>query len=121
MSMSVAGPGDAMKLLIAVVRGHDIDRVLGALISHGFHATLIDSHGSALGERNGTVFVGVQETYLPDAIGLVRAACQSGVRLVNTSMPVSEPVDTWAEEPLPVAIGGASLLVFDLARYERIA
>ncbi|HEV2528091.1 MAG TPA: cyclic-di-AMP receptor [Thermomicrobiales bacterium] len=110
-----------MKLLVAVVRGHDIDRVLGALIAHGFHATLVDSHGSALGERNGSVFVGVQATYLANAITLIRSACQSGVRLVNTSTPVTEPVDTWAEEPLPVAAGGTSLLVFDLARYERIA
>lgn len=113
--------GDAMKLIIAVIQGHDSAVTLGALVERGFHATLIDSQSGLLQERNATLFVGVQETYLADVLRIIQVACQGQNRIANPVMPLAEPVDVYVNEPIPVAIGGATLLVFDVARYERIA
>jgi uncharacterized protein YaaQ len=111
---------DGMKMLVAVVRDHDVDLLLGALSGRGFHAMVVDRRSSPLGERNGTVLLGVQERYLAEAVEVVRAACPPGPRLLGASAPVVEPSDTWAEEPILLTTGGVSLLVLDLARYERI-
>lgn len=114
-------PGDGMKLIIAVIQGHDSDAALGELMARGFHATLVDSQSGLLRERNATLFVGVQETYLADALRIIQVACQAESRIANPVMPLAEPVDVYVNEPLPVAVGGATLLIFDVARYERIA
>lgn len=114
-------PDNAMKLIIAVIQGHDSNVTLRALVERGFHATLIDSQSGLLGERNATLFVGVQEIYLADALRIIRLACQGENRMANPVMPLAEPVDIYVNEPIPVAVGGATLLIFDVARYERIA
>lgn len=114
-------PGDAMKLIIAVIQGQDSTAALGALVERGFHATLVDSQSGFLRERNATLFVGVQEAYLAEAMRLIQDACQAGNRFANPVMPLAEPVDVYVNEPIAVAVGGATCLVFDVARYERIA
>ena len=114
-------PGDAMKLIVAVIQGHDSNVTLGALVARGFHATLIDSQSGFLRERNATLLVGVQEAYLADALRIIQGACQAENRLANPVMPLAEPVDTYVNAPIAVAVGGATLVIFDVARYERIA
>jgi uncharacterized protein YaaQ len=119
--MSVAaGTGTAMKLVVAVIQGHDSGRVLGELVRRGFHATLIDAQGGPFGDRHATLLLGVQEGYVADAVATIQGACCATPGLVTATLPLAEPVDTWADEPLAVTPGGASILVLDLARYERI-
>jgi uncharacterized protein YaaQ len=113
--------GDAMKLIVAVIQGHDSSVVLGTLVERGFHATLVDGQSGFPRERNATLFVGVQEPYVAEVMRLIQAACQTGNRMANPVMPLAEPVDVFVNEPVAVAIGGVTLLVFDVARYERVA
>ena len=112
---------DAMKLIVAVVRGQDRDDVMRALIRRGFHATLIDDEGGFFSEGNATVFLGVQAEYVPDALDILRRTARSGTRYVDPGMPLAEPVDVSLGDMIPIAEGGASLFLFDVARYERIA
>lgn len=120
--MMAAGPRtDAMKLIVAVVQGQDRDEVMRVLIRRGFHATLIDDESGFFNAGNATVFLGVQTEYVPDALAILRQTARSGIRYVDPGMPLTEPVDVSLGEAIPIAEGGASLFLFDVARYERIA
>lgn len=112
---------DRMKLIIAVVAEAAGDRALRSLTGRGFHVTTVDRQAAVMGMRSVTLFIGVQGVYLDDALHAIRSACQGDPRSVNPVMPGAEPVDTWVSEPLPGGDEGATLLIFDVARYERIA
>lgn len=112
---------DAMKLIIAVVQDADQRAVLDELTSRGFHATLIDGENGFLRERNASLLIGVQESYLPEVFGILHETCRAEHQFVNPLMPMAEPVDVYVGDPVTALIGGASLFMFDVARYERIA
>ena len=110
-----------MKLVIAVVQGKDADGLLRALTHRGYRATQIDSAGGFLRERNVTLLVGVQEAYVADVLRIVRANCHSRTQFVNPLMPIMEPGEFYVPNPVEVQVGGATVFVLNVARYERMA
>jgi uncharacterized protein YaaQ len=110
-----------VKLIVAIVQGIDGDGVQSALIERGFEATKIDSAGGYLRERNVTILIGVQEAYVAEAIAVIREHCTSRTQYVNPLMPILEPGEYHVSSPVEVAIGGATLFVLKVARYERMS
>ena len=110
-----------MKMVIAIVQGKDGEVIQRALNSRGFHATVINSVGGFLGERNLTMLIGVQESYLADLIRIIRENCHARVRYVNPLLPILEPAEFHVPDPVEVQVGGATLFVLGVERYERIA
>ena len=110
-----------MKLIVAVVQGRDADDLLAALAGQGFAATRIDSAGGFLRERNATVLVGVQEQYAADVLRIIRQNCHSRSRFVNPLMPIADPGEFAVASPVEVEVGGATVFVLAVERYERIA
>lgn len=109
-----------MKLVIVVVQGSDVERLLDALVSRGFRATQINSSGGFLREQNVTLLVGVDEDDVPAVREIVRQNCHARTRFVNPLMPIVEPGEFYAPSPIEVLVGGATLFVLDIARFERI-
>ncbi len=109
-----------MKLIVTVVQGSDGEIVTNALLDRGFEAIQIESAGGFLRERNVTLLVGVQDAYVPEAIKTIKENSSSRTRYVNPLMPILEPGDYHVSSPVEVAIGGATLFVLKVARYERI-
>ncbi len=112
---------DNMKLLVAVIQGKDAEGLLERLGNRGYQATRVDSAGGFLKECNATVFVGVQERYLLDVMTIVSDTCQARTRFVNPLIPVVEPTEFYVADPVEVEVGGATVFVLDVERYERIA
>ncbi|MEA2514480.1 MAG: hypothetical protein QOF33_241 [Thermomicrobiales bacterium] len=110
-----------MKLIVAVVHVKDADGLLRALASRGFGATTIDSSGGLLRQGNVTLLIGVQETLVADAVGLIKRHCQVRSRFVNPLLPVAEPAEVYVSNPVEVQVGGATIFVVSVERYERIA
>lgn len=110
-----------MKLIIAVVQGCNADRLLRALSARGFQATVIDASGGLLRQGNVTILIGVQEALVAEALRLVKQHCQSRTGYINPLMPVVEPGEFYVSDPLEVQVGGATVYVVDVERYERIA
>ena len=110
-----------MKIVIAVVQGSDGDGLMRALLGGGFHATQIDSAGAFLGERNATLLIGVQELYVADVLRIIRENSHARVRYVNPLLPILEPVEFHIPGPVEVEVGGATVFVLAVERYERIA
>lgn len=112
---------DQMKLLVAVIQGKDAEGLLHRLGARGYQATRVDSAGGFLKECNATVFVGVQEVHLPEVMNIVADCCQARTRFVNPLIPVVEPTEFYVTDPVEVEVGGATVFVLDVERYERIA
>jgi uncharacterized protein YaaQ len=110
-----------VKLIVAVVQDIDGERVQSALVDRGFEATRIDSSGGFLRQGNVTILVGVQDWYVSEAIKTIREHCMSRTQYVNPLMPILEPGEYHVSSPVEVAVGGATLFVLRVSRYERMS
>jgi uncharacterized protein YaaQ len=61
-----------MKLIIAIVRDRDADPVSRALTSKDFRVTLIASTGGFLRRGNSSLFVGVEDEKVDEALEVIR-------------------------------------------------
>ena len=109
-----------MKLIFAVVQGSDAEPLLTNLTRAGYRATQINSHGGFLRDRNVTLVIGVQDDQVVEVKDIVRANCHSRARFVNALMPIIEPGEFYIPSPVEVMVGGATLLVLNVERYERL-
>lgn len=109
-----------MKLVIAVVQGKDAEPLLNALTTNGFRATQINSAGGFLRESNVTLLVGVDERDVDRVRDLVQENCHSRTRFVNPLMPIADVGEFYSASPVEVLIGGATMFVVPVSRYERL-
>lgn len=109
-----------MKLVIAVVQGKDAENLLDALASHGYRATQINSAGGFLRESNVTLLIGVDDAEVAAVRELVQQNCHSRTRFVNPLMPIADAGEYYSASPLEVLVGGATLFVVPVSRYERL-
>jgi len=109
-----------MKLVIAVVQGNDAEPLLSALVGKGFRATQINSAGGFLRERNVTLLIGVPDEEVDEIRHIVRTNCHSRTRFVNPLMPIVEPGEFYIPNPIEVLVGGATMFVVNIERYERL-
>lgn len=110
-----------MKLVVAIVQARDADGLVRALVERGFFTTQINSAGGFLRESNVTLLLGVQEQYVAEVIRIARQQCQSRTRFVNPLMPILEPAEFHVPSPVEVHVGGATIFVLNVERYERVA
>ncbi len=109
-----------MKLVIAVVQGADAEPLLVSLTERGYRATQINSAGGFLRERNVTLLVGVQDEHVAEVQEIVRNNCHSRTRFVNPLMPLVEPGEFYIPNPIEVLVGGATMFVVAIERFERL-
>jgi uncharacterized protein YaaQ len=110
-----------MKLVVSVVQGKDGEALLQGLTGKGYRATQINSAGGFLRESNVTLLIGVQDEYVPDVMRIIDENCHSRTQFVNPLMPIMEPGEFYMSNPVEVMVGGATVFVVNVSRYERIA
>jgi uncharacterized protein YaaQ len=91
------------------------------LSQRGYRATQINSAGGFLRESNVTLLIGVQEAYLADVQRIIKENCYARTQFVNPLMPIMEPGEFYMSQPVEVLVGGATVFVLKVERYERIA
>lgn len=109
-----------MKLVIAVVQDKDHRRVTEALLERGFKFTNIASTGGLLREGNVTFLIGVDTDQIDDVITVLREHSKTREQLVNVFPPTIEPIGTCIPSPVKVQVGGATVFVLDVARFEKL-
>jgi uncharacterized protein YaaQ len=109
-----------MKLVIAVVQDKDRRRVTEALLEKGYKFTNIASTGGFLREGNVTFLVGVEEEQVEEVIGTIGAHSKTREQFVNVLPPTIEPIGTYIPTPARVQVGGATIFVVDVERFERL-
>lgn len=108
-----------MKLVIAVVQDKDVDVLLSALVAADFRATQVNSSGGFLRERNVTLLIGVDDGDVPRVRRIIQENCHSRTHFVNPLMPIVEPGESLLPAPVEVPVGGATVFVLGVQRFER--
>lgn len=109
-----------LKLVIAVISSRDASPLLDELNREGFGATLVNSTGGFLKQGNATVFVGVDEDRLNRLFNIIAETCRTRTRLMSPSIPAMESGEYLPTSPMEVDVGGATIVVLPVERYERV-
>jgi len=109
-----------MKLIIAVVNNDNSRNLLDRLGRKGFSATVTSSAGGFLHVSNSTVFCGVDDDDLPEALSIIRENCTSQVQYVTPLPPVMEPGEMHIPIPVEKHVGGATIFVMDVEHFEKV-
>lgn len=104
-----------MKLVLAIVNHDDANAVIQTLIRQGFSATRLATTGGLLLAENVTVLVGVDEEKVDEVVEAIRL--QSHSRREAVPSTAQAELYPGMEE---VAVGGATIFVVDVERFERI-
>lgn len=109
-----------MKLIMAVVQHKDQRKVTDALLEKGYQFTNIASTGGLLREGNVTFLIGVDPEQVDDVIQVIGANSKTREQLVNVFPPTIEPIGTCIPNPVKVQVGGATIFVVNVERFEKL-
>lgn len=104
------------RLLSAVIQEQDLENSLSALTKLGFSITHLPSTGGFLGRRSLTLLIGLSEGQESTAVKALSNSCKKRIEYLSTpleagSMPFPNPI--------PVNVGGATIFVFEVERFEE--
>lgn len=104
-------------LMLAVIQDQDLDAATRALEPLGAPVVYLSSAGGFLGRRNATILIGLPDGRQEDVLSALRTACRQRVEYM--SMPLEgSPLPMPA--PIPVTVGGATVFVLPVERFEEI-
>jgi len=108
-----------MKLIISIVNSDDARGLLDQLLSRGFRTTVISTTGGFLREGNTSIFIGTDDDRVDEALRIIRQSCHTRTQYVSPMPPIMEPGELYTPNPIEVQIGGATVFVIDVERFER--
>ncbi|MCD7823379.1 MAG: cyclic-di-AMP receptor [Oscillospiraceae bacterium] len=104
-----------MKLIFAVINDDDFRGVSDALNTAGFQSTRLSSTGGFLRSGNSTLLICVDDEKLEDCIDIIKHNCRKRKQYV----PTTAVRGNFAAKPLEVTIGGATIFVTEVDRFEK--
>ena len=108
-----------MKLIMSIVNSDDARPLLEVLSRKGYRATMVSTTGGFLREGNSTVLIGVEDELVPTVLDLIKENCHTRKQFVNPLPPIMEPGELYMPSPIEVQVGGATVFVLDVERFER--
>ena len=109
-----------MKLIVAIIHSEDAGVLVDALLEKEFRATRLQSSGGFLKQSNATILLVVEESEVDEVMAIIRANCVSRTQVVNPMPPIMEPGEFFMPYPLEVEVGGATVMVLPVERFERL-
>jgi Uncharacterized protein conserved in bacteria len=108
-----------MKMVYAIVRDEDGNRVMSKLNKCGFSVTKLATTGGFLRSGNTTLISGVEDDKVDDAINVIKKECETRKQVVVTSSPMVG-IGNYTSIPVTVDVGGATIFVMDIEKFEKI-
>lgn len=109
-----------MKLLIAVVHSEDASSTMDALNDRGISVTRFASSGGFLQHKNVTLFSGIEDDRIEEVLQLLRENCRTRSEYMNPMPPLVEPGDFFVPYPVEVQVGGATVFIVNVDRFEKL-
>lgn len=106
-----------MKLLFAIVNRDDANTVVRNLSRSGFSSTRLATTGGFLLASNITLMIGVEDDRVQQVIDIIKKYSHSRTQLIPTG-DLGMDLDT--ATPLEVSVGGATIFVVDVDRFEKV-
>jgi uncharacterized protein YaaQ len=109
-----------VKLVVAIVHNEDAGALVDALLDKEYRATRLHSSGGFLKQSNATVLLGVEDDSVEAVLAIIREMCHARTQVVNPMPPIMEPGEFFMPYPLEVEVGGATVFVLPVERFERL-
>ena len=109
-----------MKLVTAIVHNEDAATLVDALLEKEYRATRVNSSGGFLKQSNATIVLGVEDDRVEDVMAIIAEHCTSRTQVVNPMPPIMEPGEFYMPYPVEVEVGGATVFVLPVERFERL-
>ena len=106
-----------MKLIIAIVHDEDSGRLTDRFNSEKIRVTKLASTGGFLRSGNVTLMIGTEPENVDGIINIIKDVCESRTELVA---PAASNFFSSMNWPYEVKVGGATVFVLDIDRYEKI-
>ncbi len=103
------------RMMAVVIQEQDIENALGALNQLGFSTTRMPSTGGFLGRKNTTLLIALSEGHEGVVVQALNKSCRKRVEYQTTPIPGVTPMHA---TPTPVEVGGATIFVFEVERFE---
>ena len=107
-----------MKLILAVVNNDDSSMLSSTLTTSGYSATKLATTGGFLMAGNVTILIGVDEEKVQTVIDIIREHSHSRKQMIPTTTEMS--YGYYPSMPVEVVVGGATIFVVDIERFERV-
>jgi len=102
-----------MQLVMVVgVQPEDATNLTETLSQSDYRATRLDSAGGFLRSGNATLLIGVEAYQVPDVLRIVQESCHARTVLSQSLLP--------GKHASEVHVGGASVFVMDVGRFEKL-
>jgi uncharacterized protein YaaQ len=109
-----------VRLVVAIVHNEDAGALVDALLEKDYRATRLHSSGGFLKQSNATIILGVEDDAVDGVVEIISANCKARTQIVNPMPPIMEPGEFFMPYPLEVEVGGATVMVLAVERYERL-
>jgi uncharacterized protein YaaQ len=109
-----------MKLVIAIVHPEDAGALVDALTDKEYRVTRLHSQGGFLKQNHGTILIGVEEAQVEDVLATIRETCHARTQHISPMPPIMEPGEFYMPYPVEVEVGGATVFVVPVERFERL-
>ncbi len=104
-------------LMLVVIQDQDLDATTRALEPLGAPVVYLSSAGGFLGRRNATLLIGLPDGRQDEVLFTLRTTCRQRVEYMSLPLEGSPmPMPT----PIPVTVGGATVFVLPVERFEEI-
>lgn len=107
-----------MKMITAIVNKEDSKHVCNALIKAGFSVTRLSTTGGFLMAGNMTLMIGTEDDKVDSCIELISNYCKQRTEVVPSTASYGIGVAT--AYPLQVTVGGATVFVTPVERFEKL-
>lgn len=107
-----------MKLIFAIINKEDSNEVSSALTKAKYSVTKLATTGGFLMSGNITLIIGTQEERVEEAISIIGEHSRQRKEIVPSTATYGIGVTT--AFPLEVTVGGATVFVVDVERFEKL-
>ena len=109
-----------MKLIYAIVRYDNEDEVINALTKKHYSVTKLATTGKKKKKGNTTLLIGTEAERVQEAIDTIKQECGKRQKItINMPYISGSAMINCATMPMTVEVGGATIFVIDVERYEK--
>ncbi len=107
-----------MKIVLAIVGQNDAGVVMDALTEERFQVTKLATTGGFLKAGNTTLLTGVEDEKVSKVIDIISKYSSKRSQVMAGALPMD--MDAQIIPPIEVTVGGATIFVLDVDRYEKV-
>ncbi len=107
-----------MKLIMAIINSDDSHTVITELTKKNYSVTHLATTGGFLRAGNATVIIGVDEDKVEDVINTIQEHSHRRKQVIPATSELG--MGFFPSVPVEVTIGGATVFVVDVERFEKL-